>query len=384
MAKQDYYSLLGVSRGASDDEIKKSYKRLAMKYHPDRNPNDKKAEGKFKEINEAYEVLSDQQKRSQYDRFGHDGVQMGGARGAQGFDFSDIFSDVFADVFGGGQRRSQSRAQSADKRKPSSIQGQDLEYTVELSLTQAILGCQYQVSFKAHTKCSSCDGRGAKSDAVNTCPSCNGYGTIRRSQGFFTLEQTCPACGGQGVALKNPCHKCNSEGRTIEQRKILVKIPAGIRNGQQIRLAGEGGAGVRGGAPGNLFIKARIAPHPIFSIKDADLYCDVYVDIVTATIGGDVEVPTFDGNIILKVPAGTSHGKQLKIKGKGFIPIDSRVRGDMICHVILDVPTHLLKEQKEALNVLRDTLTDVDTHYPRQSLWHAKIDDFYASIKNKK
>lgn len=359
MSKKDYYTVLGVSKTASADEIKKAYRKLAMKYHPDRNPDDKTAEQNFKEVSEAYEILKDDQKRAAYDQFGHAAFENGGGAGRGGYNrsysggfssagFSDVFSDIFGD-FMGGEAHSRTR-----RSKPQKVQGADMRYNLEISLEEAFTGCSKKISFKTIATCKDCNGKGsADSSDMQTCTDCHGQGVIRMQQGFFTFEQGCPRCGGAGQIIKNPCKKCNGEGRVHSDKTITVSIPAGINDGNRIRLAGEGQAGSRGGPPGDLYIFVSIKPHAIFRVENGDIHCRVPIDFPTAVLGGEVEVPSIDGKKIkLKIPEGTQNGDKLKIKDKGMSNIRSSVRGSMICHIFIEVPKKLSDSQKELVQKL--------------------------------
>lgn len=350
MAKRDYYEILGISKTASEDEIKKAYRKLAMKYHPDRNPDNKEAEEKFKEASEAYEVLSDSEKRSMYDRMGHSAFEGGGfgggAGGFGGFSAEDIFSqfgDIFGGAFGGG--RSQARQR----------QGSDLRYILELTLEEAIKGVSKEITFTAPSSCDSCDGKGAKNASdIETCRTCQGSGYVRIQQGFFAVQQPCNACHGQGKTIKNPCGTCRGSGVSDRKQTLEVKIPAGVDNGDRVRLQGKGEA-VRGGVAGDLFVEVRVKEHEIFQRDGADLYMDVPVSIADAALGREVQLPTLDGKINLKIPAGTQTGKLFRLKGKGVKPVRSTMVGDLLCRVMVETPVNLTNRQKELLEELQAT-----------------------------
>ncbi len=360
MTKRDYYQVLGLAKGASADDIKKAYRKLAMKYHPDQNQDNKDAEAKFKEISEAYEVLKDEQKRAAYDRFGHQafaqggmggsGGSRGGHRGQAGFNgqFQDIFGDFFSEMMGG-------QAGSSQKRS-GEVRGSDLKYNVSISLEEAFAGVDKNISFTSAVKCSPCKGSGSadvSSSGANTCQTCGGRGVTRVQQGFFAVEQTCYSCQGSGQIIKNPCKKCNGAGRYNENRTLLVNIPAGVEEGTRIRLASEGEAGGRGGGSGDLYIFVSILTHPIFKTEGASLHCKLPVSFVMATLGGELEVPTIEGGKIkLKIPAGTQNGDRLKIKDKGMSKYKSSTRGDMYAHIHVEIPKTLTKRQKELLEEL--------------------------------
>ncbi|MDH5345551.1 MAG: molecular chaperone DnaJ, partial [Gammaproteobacteria bacterium] len=313
MAKRDYYEVLGLSKGASQDEIKKSYRRLAMKYHPDRNKEDAEAENKFKEAKEAYEVLKDEERRAAYDRFGHDGLR-GRAGGAGGFGaegFSDIFGDVFGDIFGGG-RRGTSQV----------FRGADIGYELRLDLEHAVAGDTVMIDVPTQVGCDECGGSGAaKGSDPAKCTTCGGAGQVRMQQGFFSIQQTCPACKGAGTVITDPCRKCHGRGRVSKTRTLNVKVPAGVDDGDRIRLSGEGEAGRNGGPPGDLYVEIRVTPHKIFERAGADLSCEVPIGFATATLGGEVELPTLDGRVALKIPAGTQSGKTFRLRGKGVTTV---------------------------------------------------------------
>ncbi len=320
MSKRDYYEVLGVERGADTKDIKKAYRRLAQKYHPDRNPDDDTAAEKFREVSEAYEVLSDGEKRAAYDQFGHAGVDGqaggfggGGFGGAGAGGFSDIFGDVFGDIFGGGGGR---RSPHAPQR------GSDLRYNLELDLESAVSGTTVDIRVPRHVECDRCDGQGAEPGSTKeTCPTCNGHGQVRMQQGFFAVQQTCPTCHGSGVHIKVPCHKCHGEGRVRETRTLSVKIPAGVDTGDRIRLNGEGESGVNGGPPGDLYVQVAIKPHHIFQRDGKHLQCEVPINFIDAALGGELEVPTLDGRVKLKIPAETQTGKLFRLRGKGVKPV---------------------------------------------------------------
>lgn len=372
MAKHDYYEILGVSRNASEDEIKKAYRKMAMKYHPDRNPGDKVAEEKFKEIKEAYEILSDAQRRSRYDQFGHAGVdpRMGG--GAQGFDFGDlgdIFGDIFGDVFGGG--RGGQRAQ----------RGADLVYNLEISLENAVHGTTVNIRVPTWATCEECHGSGArKGTSPVTCNTCEGHGQVRMQQGFFTVTQTCPTCRGQGKVIREACTKCHGQGRVQQNKNLSVKIPAGVDTGDRIRLAGEGEAGVHGASAGDLYVQIRIKPHPVFTREGSDLHCEVPINFVDAVLGGEIEVPTIDGRVKLKIPAETQSGKLFRLRGKGVRHLRGGREGDLFCKVVVETPVNLTREQKELFKQLGDSLKGDEKHNPRSKSWFDSVKKFFEEI----
>ncbi|BCT87641.1 MULTISPECIES: molecular chaperone DnaJ [Acinetobacter] len=353
MAKRDYYEVLGVSKTASDDEIKKAYRKLAMKYHPDRNPDNSEAEEKFKEASEAYEVLSDSEKRSMYDRMGHqafEGGMGGGAGGFGGFSAEDIFSqfgDIFGGAFGGG-----GRGQQRQRR------GSDLRYVMELTLEEAVKGVKKTITFTAPAPCDACDGKGSKNpNDVETCPTCHGAGQVRMQQGFFSVQQTCSTCRGQGKIIKNPCNKCHGSGVSDRQQTLEVTIPAGVDNGDRVRLTGKGEA-IRDGQSGDLYVEVVVREHEIFQRDGADLYMDVPISIADAALGKEVQIPTLDGRVSLKIPEGTQTGKLFRLRGKGVKPVRSTMQGDLLCRVVVETPVNLTARQRELLKELQATMED--------------------------
>ncbi|MGH8307532.1 MAG: molecular chaperone DnaJ [Gammaproteobacteria bacterium] len=375
MSKRDYYEVLGVARGAPEAEIKKAYRRLAMKYHPDRNSGDAHAESKFKEISEAYEVLTDAHKRAAYDQFGHAGVEASaaGARGG-GFNpgdaFGDIFGDMFGDIFGGGRRGS--RGQRV-------YRGADLRYDLGLSLEQAVFGDTITIRVPSLIRCDVCNGSGArKGSQPQTCTTCGGQGQVRMQQGFFSIQQTCPHCHGNGTVIGDPCSKCHGQGRVEERRNLSVKVPAGVDNGDRIRLAGEGEAGPQGGPAGDLYVEITVRPHAIFTREGPDLICSAPVSFLTATLGGEVEVPTLGGRVTLKIPAETQTGKVLRLRGKGVKPVRGGATGDMLCRVEVETPVNLNREQKDLLKQLDASLhAGGDKHSPRERSWLEGVKRFF-------
>jgi molecular chaperone DnaJ len=351
MSKRDYYEILGVSKSSSDAELKAAYRKLAFKYHPDQSKGEKDAENKFKEISEAYDTLKDPQKRAAYDRFGHaaSGASGGGSSGgfhnqAGGFgDFNDIFGDIFGDMMGG-QR-------GGSRKKSTSERGSDLKYNFTISLEDAFNGIEREISFNTFVKCQPCDGLGTKdSTGVKTCGTCNGRGSTRMQQGFFAVEQTCYECSGSGSVIKNPCNKCNGQGRNSENKKLKVSIPKGIESNTRIRLSEEGEAGLRGGSSGDLYIYVSVTEHPMFKVDKSDLHIAVNLSFVTAILGGEVNIPTIDGGEIkLKIPVGTQHDDRLKIKSYGMNKVRSSVRGDMYAHIKIQIPKNVSSKQKELL-----------------------------------
>jgi molecular chaperone DnaJ len=378
MAKRDYYEILEVSKNASESDLKKAYRRLAMKYHPDRNPDDGDAEVRFKEVKEAYEVLSDPQKRSAYDQFGHAGVDpsAGGGPGAGGFgrggaDFSDIFSDVFGDIFGGG--RGGGRA----------FRGADLRYRMEVSLEEAVQGVDRDIQIPTQVRCDECDGSGAApgSEPV-TCQTCNGHGDVRVQQGFFSIQQTCPRCDGTGQVISDPCRKCRGKGTVPDQKTLSVQVPPGVDTGDRIRLSGEGEPGEQGGPPGDLYVEMVVKPHPIFTREGGDLRCDIPLNVTTAALGGEIEVPTLAGRVTLRIPAGTQSGKVFRVRGKGVKPVRGGTHGDLLCRVMVETPVNLTARQKALLEELSETLEqDGEHHNPRGSSWLDTVKSFFDRMK---
>ncbi|WOE30875.1 MULTISPECIES: molecular chaperone DnaJ [unclassified Acinetobacter] len=353
MAKRDYYEVLGVSKTASDDEIKKAYRKLAMKYHPDRNPDSAEAEDKFKEASEAYEVLSDSEKRSMYDRMGHQAFEGGmGGGGFGGFSAEDVFSqfgDIFGNAFGGG--RAQQRAR----------RGSDLRYVMELTLEEAVQGVKKTITFTAPAPCDVCDGKGSKNpNDVETCKTCHGAGQVRMQQGFFSVQQTCSTCRGQGKIIKNPCQSCHGSGVSDRQQTLEVTIPAGVDNGDRVRLSGKGEA-IRDGQAGDLYVEVVVREHEVFQRDGADLYMDVPISIADAALGKEIEIPTLEGRVSLKVPEGTQTGKLFRLRGKGVKPVRTSMTGDLLCRIVVETPVHLTSRQRELLQELQATLDGADS-----------------------
>ena len=368
MAKRCYYDVLEVERTAGDGELKSAFRKLAMKWHPDRNPGDKNSEVRFKEINEAYEVLKDPDQRAAYDRFGHAAFEHGAHGGAGGFgaDFGSAFSDLFEGIFG----MSGGRARSGRER------GADLRYNMEIRLEEAYRGKTAQVRIPTSVTCEACSGSGAKTGTrPKACPGCGGQGRIRHAQGFFTLERTCPACQGRGQVIDNPCASCSGSGRVTKERTLSVNIPPGVEDGTRIRLASEGEAGIRGGPAGDLYIFLAIAGHPFFQREGADLHCRVPISMVSAALGGEFEVPTIDGgNTRVKVPDGTQSGRRFRIHGKGMPVLRSRQTGDMYVQVVVETPQKLTKRQRELLNEF-ERLSSKDTQ-PESSGFFGRVKEF--------
>ena len=376
MAKQDYYEQLGVSRSAEGSEIKKAYRKLAMKHHPDRNQGDEASAEKFKEIQEAYAVLSDQQKRQAYDQFGHAGVDpsmQGGPGGAGGFGFDvgDVFGDIFGDIFGGGGGGGggQSRSQ----------RGSDLGYELTLTLEEAVAGVTKEIQVGRLGNCGHCDGTGAKKGSgATTCRTCGGAGQVRVQHGFIAVQQTCRDCGGQGQVIKDPCSPCRGQGRVQERKTLSVKVPAGVDNGDRIRLNGEGEAGVNGAAAGDLFVQMRVRDHAIFTRDGTDLHCDVPISFVTATLGGDVEVPTMSGGVKLTIPAESQTNKVFRLRGKGIKSLRGSNVGDLLCRVMVETPVKLSDDQKECLRQFDQLLSESNAnHRPKHHSWFDAVKDFF-------
>ncbi len=373
MAKRDYYEVLGVNRDASEEEIKKAYRKLAMKWHPDRNPDNPKAEEHFKEAKEAYEMLSDAKKRGAYDQFGHAGVDpsaaaAGGGPGAAGF--GDIFSDIFGDIFGGGAGRGG---------RSAVFRGADLRYNLELTLEQAARGYETRIRIPTMASCETCHGSGAKPGTQPTgCPTCRGAGQVRISQGPFSIAQTCPRCHGSGKVIANPCTTCSGAGRVKHQKTLSVKIPAGVDEGDRVRLTGEGEPGVNGGPPGDLYVQVHVKPHAVFQRDGDDLHCEMPVSFSAAALGGEIEIPTLDGSARIKVPSETQSGKAFRLRGKGIKGVRSQAPGDLICHVVVETPVNLTERQKELLREF-ETISQKDAgrHNPRTQGWFDKVKAFF-------
>lgn len=374
MAKRDFYEILGVAKSASAEEIKKAYRRIAMKNHPDRNPDNKEAEDIFKEATEAYEVLSDKEKKAAYDQYGHAGVDpnsgFGGGPGGAGFgDFGDIFGDVFGDIFGQGGR---GRGGRGGPRR-----GSDLRYDLDLDLEDAVRGKTIQIKVPTLVACKPCDGSGAKKGSTPaTCSTCGGHGQVRMSQGFIAVQQTCPTCRGRGQVISDPCSTCHGQGRVHDTKTLSVKVPAGVDTGDRIRLAGEGEAGPEGGPAGDLYVQVRVREHALFRREGRDLYCEVPISIVDAALGGEIEVPTLDGRVKLKIPAETQTGRLFRLRGKGVTSVRGGGQGDLLCRVILETPVNLNAEQKELLGKLQESL-EGGKHSPRKTSWFEGVKKFF-------
>ncbi|MEA2092966.1 MAG: molecular chaperone DnaJ [Pseudomonadota bacterium] len=381
MSKRDYYEVLGVARNASEAELKKAYRRAAQKHHPDRNPDNKAAEEKFKECKEAYEVLNDSRKRAAYDQFGHAGVNpsMGGGYGpagaGAGASFSDIFGDVFGDIFGGG------RAGGGGGQRV--YRGSDLRYNLELSLEEAVAGTTVKIRVPTQVSCDACKGSGAKQGSrPTTCTTCGGQGQVRMQQGFFSLQQTCPHCHGNGTIISDPCPKCHGQGRVEERKTLSVKVPAGVDTGDRIRLAGEGEGGENGGPSGDLYVQIHVRQHPIFTRDENNLYCEVPISFVTAALGGDLEVPTLNGRVNLKIPSETQTGKMFRVRGKGVKQVRGGPVGDLLCKVNVETPVKLNRKQKEILRSFADEVEDSGhhRHSPQATSWLDGVKKFFDGM----
>ena len=375
MSKRDYYDVLGVAKNASEAEIKKAFKKLAMKYHPDRNPDNKEAEEKFKEAKEAYDVLSDAQKRAAYDQFGHDAIAGMGGGGPGGFggggaSFSDIFGDVFGDIFGGG--RGGQRV----------YRGADLRYNLELSLEEAVNGTTVKIRVPTMAHCEECSGSGAKKgSSPSVCPTCHGQGQVRMQQGFFSLQQACPRCHGSGKIITDPCHACHGQGRVQKQKTLSVKVPAGVDNADRIRLSGEGEAGENGGPSGDLYVQIMVREHPIFKRQGNDLHCEVPISFTTAALGGELDVPTLNGRVKLKVPEGSQSGKLFRLRGKGVTSVRGGPAGDLLCRIMVETPVNLTARQRELLEEFDESMKGNNRHSPRHHSWLDGVKKFFEDMK---
>lgn len=374
MAKRDYYEILGVAKNASDDELKKAYRKLAMKYHPDRNPDSKEAEEKFKEAKEAYEMLSDEQKRAAYDRYGHAGVDpnsgvgagMGGAGG-----FADAFGDIFGEIFGAAGRRGGG---------PQVYRGADLKYTLDITLEQAANGFDTEIRVPSWETCEVCHGNGAKPGThPRTCHTCDGAGVVRMQQGFFSVQQNCPTCHGTGKEITDPCNACEGVGRIRRNKTLQVKIPAGIDDGMRIRSAGNGEPGVNGGPPGDLYVEIHLKQHGIFQRDGDDLHCELTIPFTTAALGGELEVPTLTGRGAITIPEGTQTGKTFRLRGKGIRGLRSSYPGDLYCHVSVETPVRLTEDQKKILRQFETSLQQGgEKHSPNSQSWRDRVKNFFS------
>lgn len=372
MSKRDYYEILGVNRDASEEEIKKAYRKLAMKHHPDRNPDNPKAEEHFKEAKEAYEILCDGQKRAAYDQYGHAGVEqgagMGGGFGGAGGGFADAFGDIFGDIFGGGRARS------------NVYRGADLQYNLEISLEEAARGTDTKIRIPTQEECETCHGTGAKPGTQpTTCATCGGHGQVRMQQGFFSIQQTCPKCHGSGKIVANPCADCHGVGRVKQHKTLSVRIPAGVDEGDRIRLSNEGEAGVNGGPTGDLYVVIHLKAHSVFQRDHNDLHCEMPISFSTAALGGEIEIPTLDGHAKIKIPAETQTGKVFRLRGKGIQGVRTHAPGDLLCHVQIETPVSLTERQKELLRELEAlNLEDGARHNPKAKSFMDKVKAFFG------
>ena len=381
MSKRDYYEVLGVNKNASSAELKKAYRRLAMKYHPDRNAGDTSndTEAKFKEAKEAFEILNDDQKRAAYDQFGHAGVDASMGGGPGGFhggngSFSDIFGDVFSDIFGGG------RGGPGGSRVN---RGSDLRYNLEMSLEDAVNGKDVKIRVPTFVTCTTCNGSGAKKgSSPQTCGTCHGQGQVRMQQGFFSVQQTCPSCHGKGTVIKDPCGTCHGQGRVQEHKTLSVKIPAGVDTGDRIRLAGEGEAGENGGPPGDLYVQVNVKQHDIFTREGEHLFCEVPIAFTVAALGGEMQVPTLNGKVMLKIPEGTQTGKMFRMRGKGVKPIRGTTPGDLLCRVVVETPVSLTEKQKDILREFEEAVGGHHSskHSPNSSGWKDGVKKFFEGM----
>ncbi len=376
MSKRDYYEILGAQKNASEADLKKAFRRLAMKHHPDRNQGNAESERLFKEAKDAYDVLSDAKKRAAYDQFGHAGVDtnagFGGGPDMGAGGFSDIFGDVFGDIFGG-------RGGGGGRR---SNRGSDLRYDLPLTLEEAVTGTEVKIRIPTTVECHHCGGTGAKRGTKpKTCSTCGGAGQVRMQQGFFSIQQSCPECRGTGQVIESPCTHCHGAGRVQQQKTLSVKVPAGVDTGDRIRLAGEGEAGGRGGAPGDLYVQVHVKEHRIFTREDSHLFCEVPIGFVIAALGGEFEVPTLNGKVVLKIPAGTQTGKMFRMRGKGVKPVRGGAVGDLICRVIVETPVNLTERQKELLRELDETVqAGGERHSPHSSSWVDGVKSFFEKM----
>ncbi|MBQ7626779.1 MAG: molecular chaperone DnaJ [Rhodocyclaceae bacterium] len=378
MSKRDYYEVLGVNRDADADAIKKAYRKLAMKYHPDRNPGNSEAEEKFEEISEAYEILSNTDKKAAYDRYGHAGVDPSmGAGAGGGFEgFADAFSDIFGDLFGGGR----GARGGAGGGRGNVYRGTDLRYNLEISLEEAAHGSEKTIRIPAISECETCHGSGARPGTQpETCPHCHGSGQIRIQQGFFALQQTCPHCHGSGKYIASPCSTCRGTGRVKNNKTLEIKIPPGIAEGMRLRHAGHGEPGVNGGPPGDLYVEIHIAAHPVFERNGDDLHCEMPIDFVTAALGGEIEIPTLNGAAKLKVPAETQSGRIFRLRGKGIGNVRSHAPGDLYCHVLVETPVRLSERQKELLRQFAEESASNPHQNPKAQSWMDKVREFFGN-----
>lgn len=387
MSKKDYYQTLGVDKKASADDLKKAYRKLAMQYHPDKNPGDKSAEAKFKDINEAYDTLKDDQKRAAYDRFGHAAFENGGfgnaGGGARGGGFGGFggFSDIFEEMFGDGASGFAGGFAGQRGDTNAARRGNDSSTELAITLEEAFTGKEAQIKIHSFDSCGTCTGTGAaKGSKPETCEHCRGTGRVRAQQGFFTIERACPVCSGAGQVIKNPCPTCSGSGRVRKEKNLKVKIPAGVEDGMRIRLAGEGEAGLRGGAPGDLYVFLKMKPHRFFTRQGADLHCRTPLPMTTAALGGEIEVPTIEGKRTkVTVPAGTQSGQQFRLRGKGMSSYGSSLRGDMFIEVAVETPVNLSKRQKD---LLKSFAEEGDKSSPQSQSFFGKVKELWGDIKD--
>lgn len=379
MSKRDYYEVLGVEKSATERDVKKAYKRLAMKFHPDRTQGDKAKEEQFKEVKEAYEVLNDDQKRAAYDQYGHAAFEQGGHGGGGGGqgagDFSDIFGDVFGDIFGGGRGRGgQSRAR----------RGSDLRYNLEITLEEAVKGKSIEIKVPTFVSCDPCNGSGAKKGTSPTgCPTCHGHGQVQMRQGLFAVQQTCPTCSGKGKIISDPCNICRGQGRVEKTKTLSVKVPPGVDTGDRIRLSGEGEAGAHGAPAGDLYVQTSVKDHPIFVREENHLYCEVPISFTTAALGGEIEVPTLSGKVKLKVPSETQTGKMFRLRGKGVKSVRSTTTGDLMCKVVIETPVNLSASQRDFLSQLEGTMDKKKAHHrPKETGFFDGVKSFFDDLKS--
>ncbi len=377
MSKRDYYEVLGVSQSASEKEVKKAYKKLAMKYHPDRTAGDKSKEETFKEVKEAYEVLNDDQKRAAYDQYGHAAFEQGGHGGfggGGGGGFGQDFGDIFGDIFGGGGGRGRQRQQ----------RGSDLRYNVDLSLEDAVKGKSLEIKVPTYVNCESCDGSGAKpGTSAKTCSTCHGHGQVQMRQGLFAVQQTCPTCGGSGKVITDKCSSCYGEGRVKKTKTLSVKIPAGVDTGDRIRLSGEGEAGENGAPAGDLYVQVNVREHDIFVRDENHLYCEVPISFIAAALGGEIEVPTLGGKVKLKVPKETQTGKMFRLRGKGVKSVRSSSTGDLMCKVVVETPVNLSGDQADLLRQLEEKMANsTKKHSPKETGFFDGVKKFFDDLKS--
>ena len=378
MSKRDYYEVLGLSKGADEREIKKAYKRLAMKLHPDRNQGDKAKEEQFKEVKEAYEILTDDQKRAAYDQYGHAAFAQGGHGGGHGggHDFGDIFRDVFGDIFGGGRggRGGQSRPR----------RGSDLRYNLEMSLEEAVKGKSVELKVPTYVSCEPCTGSGAKKGtSAKTCATCHGHGQVQMRQGLFAVQQTCPSCSGKGKVITDPCPSCRGQGRVEKTKTLSAKIPAGVDTGDRIRLTGEGEAGEHGAPAGDLYVQVTVKDHSIFVRDENNLYCEVPISFTTAALGGEIAVPTLEGKVKLKIPKETQTGKMFRLRAKGVKSVRSSVVGDLMCKVVIETPVNLSAAQRDLLMQLETGIEDKKSHHsPKETGFFDGVKKFFDDLKS--